>query len=443
MNAFIDLGKCRDYVTVSIDEKQYRIRLSGTMKQPYFCGKDVCAILEQKDVKYALKTHVPNKYKKELSSFHREMALKDYNLGGGNPPPQIVVADTHRLGKSEITFREGQTVYISEPGLYSLIMNSKTKFATTFQELVLETILPSIREYGSFQMEQQLVEKMNQLSIKEKSEEKLKQQAQLDRAAREIAEQQGQMCLEALEIEKFERSLEQQYTNKLRDIVTIMKTKQRDQIIYIATTKAYAKQNRFKIGGVKSRTLLKGRLATYNTGRPVGDKMYFAYISETTDYQHLEQRVKKIIGDHIDADEMYCLHYDSLHPLIEYLADRFNEEVEHHRTLFESLVKETISKAPRVPEPILLNGAEFRKIRNGEVVSVQRADFDGLTEEERIDFVRSVFEEFCVFRGDLSNLQRKEFEYYVADQHKTKFSKRTLWSVTKVVAEGLKRRIKY
>jgi predicted nuclease with TOPRIM domain len=232
------------------------------------------------------------------------------------------------------------------------------------------------------------------LSIKEKLEEKLKQQSQLDRAAREIAEQQGQFCQEALEAEKYERNLDQQYTNKLRDIVTIMKTKQRDQIIYIATTKAYAKQNRFKVGGVKSRALLKGRLATYNTGRPVGDKMYFAYISETTDYQHLEQRVKKIIGDHIDADEMYSLHYDSLHPLIEYLADRFNEEVHHHRTLFESLVKETISKAPRVPEPILLNGAEFRKIRNGEVVSVQRADFDELSDDERVDFVRTCSKSF-------------------------------------------------
>jgi predicted Zn-dependent protease len=299
-------------------------------------------------------------------------------------------------------------------------MHSRAPFAEAFQDLVYETILPSIRKYGCYQLEQQLAESMSQLAIKEQSEENLKRQLQLDREA--LGEAQKN-----LEHEQYERDLDQRYTNKLRDIVTVMKAKQRDQIIYIATTKAYAKQNRFKVGGVKSRTLLKGRLATYNTGRPIGDKMYFAYISETTDYQHLEQRVKKIIGDHIDADEMYSLHYDSLHPLIEYLADRFNEEVEHHRTLFESLVKETISKAPRVPEPILLNGAEFRKIRNGEVVLVQRADFDGLSEDER----------------DLSNLQRKEFEDYVADQHKTKFSKRTLWNVTKVVAEGLKRRIKY
>jgi prophage antirepressor-like protein len=144
MNALIDLRKCRDYMSVSIDEKQYTIKLAGTIKYPYFCGKDVCDILEQKDSKYALKTHVPSKYKKELSTFY---STKDHNLGGGISPPQIMGSDTHRLGKSLITFREGQTVYISESGLYSLIMNSKTKFATTFQELVLETILPSIREY--------------------------------------------------------------------------------------------------------------------------------------------------------------------------------------------------------------------------------------------------------------------------------------------------------
>jgi hypothetical protein len=65
------------------------------------------------------------------------------------------------------------------------------------------------------------------------------------------------------ELEKAER-----FTNKLRAII---KSRQKDQIIYIATTNAYARQNRFKIGGVKSRSLLKSRLATYNSGRPVGD----------------------------------------------------------------------------------------------------------------------------------------------------------------------------
>ena len=195
-----------------------------------------------------------------------------------------------------------------------------------------------------------------------------------------------------------------------------MKSKQKDQIIYIATTKAYANQNRFKVGGVKSRALLRGRLSTYNTGRPIGDKMYFAFITETTDYQHLEQRVKRVIGDHIDTNEMYNLHYDSLQPLVEYLSDRFDEEVAYHKSLFETLVKDTVTKDPRVPEPILLNGAEFRKIRNGQVVSVQLLDFDEMSEEDKSDFVKEVLEEFSVLKGE-EPLKRKEFEMYVSNNH--------------------------
>jgi hypothetical protein len=38
----------------------------------YFCGKDVCGILDHKNSKYALQTHVPLKYKKDLSYFYGE-----------------------------------------------------------------------------------------------------------------------------------------------------------------------------------------------------------------------------------------------------------------------------------------------------------------------------------------------------------------------------------
>jgi prophage antirepressor-like protein len=80
MNALIDLGKCREHMTVEFNEKKYRVKLSGTIKQPYFCGKDLCDILDHKDSKYALKTHVPLKYKKELSYFYGQ---NNQNRGGG------------------------------------------------------------------------------------------------------------------------------------------------------------------------------------------------------------------------------------------------------------------------------------------------------------------------------------------------------------------------
>lgn len=131
MNALIDLNQCREFMTVNINGKDHPIKLAGTIKQPYFCGKDICEILDHKDSKYALKTHVPPKYKKELTYFYGQ---KNVDLRGGNPPPQNMVICSHNiLGKDKITFREGQTIYVSEPGLYALIMNSKTMFASIFQ----------------------------------------------------------------------------------------------------------------------------------------------------------------------------------------------------------------------------------------------------------------------------------------------------------------------
>jgi prophage antirepressor-like protein len=58
------------------------------------------------------------------------------------------------ISSSKPSYNEGKSVYVSEPGLYSLIMKSRTSFAETFQDFVYEQILPSIRKKGRFQLEQ-------------------------------------------------------------------------------------------------------------------------------------------------------------------------------------------------------------------------------------------------------------------------------------------------
>ena len=40
-----------------------------------------------------------------------------------------------------------QAIFISEPGLYSLIFRSKLETAKMFQDLVFSKVLPSIRKY--------------------------------------------------------------------------------------------------------------------------------------------------------------------------------------------------------------------------------------------------------------------------------------------------------
>jgi prophage antirepressor-like protein len=163
MNTLIDLGKCREYMTVTIGGKDHQIKLAGSIEDPYFCGKDVCKVLGYSNTKKALEIHVKSKYKKDLGSF--------------DPKELGPILGPNSLGSNEpLTYHTGKVVYVNEPGLYSLIMHSKASFAEEFQDMVYETILPSIRKYGSYQVETQLSSVMEQLAIKEKHEEELKDQ---------------------------------------------------------------------------------------------------------------------------------------------------------------------------------------------------------------------------------------------------------------------------
>jgi len=130
-----------NYVQFDFQNKPgQKIKIVGTFDDPYFCGKDVCAILEHKDIKrtlYDLDTY----YKKDLQTIIDEVV-------GANPTTSICVVN---FG---ISYNDGKAVYVSEPGLYALIMKSKTHFAKTFQKFVYEQILPSIRKRGRFQLEQ-------------------------------------------------------------------------------------------------------------------------------------------------------------------------------------------------------------------------------------------------------------------------------------------------
>jgi prophage antirepressor-like protein len=54
-------------MTVAIDNKQHRIKLVGTVDDPYFCGKDVCNVLGYEAPSKALRRHVDEEDKNILS----------------------------------------------------------------------------------------------------------------------------------------------------------------------------------------------------------------------------------------------------------------------------------------------------------------------------------------------------------------------------------------
>ncbi|CCU55668.1 N1R/p28-like protein [Choristoneura biennis entomopoxvirus] len=102
------------------------INVVGNIDNPWFCGKDVLEILEY-----------------DISSFKKRLQkLKEsYKKSYGRLLEELGVVATPNL-----KYHDSKIIYVNEAGLYSLIMNSKLESAKSFQEYVLEVLLPSIRK---------------------------------------------------------------------------------------------------------------------------------------------------------------------------------------------------------------------------------------------------------------------------------------------------------
>ncbi len=94
--------------------------------EPWFRGAEAAATLGYKNTRKAIIDHVDNEDKTTMQNFGSNSALPLTN-------PNELAA-----------------VYISESGLYSLIMRSKLPCAKLFQRWVLKDVLPAIRRTGSY-----------------------------------------------------------------------------------------------------------------------------------------------------------------------------------------------------------------------------------------------------------------------------------------------------
>jgi prophage antirepressor-like protein len=331
MNALIDLTKCREYLTINIGGRDQQVRLCGTITDPYFCGRDVCEVLGYKNPKKALLTHIKTKHKKELVEMVGPTVGPTY-LGSLKP----------------LTYNEGKAVYINEPGLYSLIMNSDAPFAEEFQDMVYETILPSIRKYGSYQVENQLSVAMEKLAIKEKSEEEL--QERLEHAKQEAEEYK-------------------QYALTLKDLAISDQKRPLNDVIYISTSRAYAGHNRYKVGGVEGMEKLKPRFSGYNGRSSVDDEWYYSDIFKVANFRAAEKRIEDVLGRFRERKnkEIYVLHYSDLRRYVEWICEHYEDEIEEFNKELDVLIS-NLNKhklRPIIPPPYQGTSATITRIVDG------------------------------------------------------------------------------
>jgi len=115
----------------NITFEDLNIRMGGTKEKPLFCAKDVCRLLT---------VHTDSwRYLEE----NQRVRLISITNGG----PQ-------------------KMVFVTESGLYMLIMKSRKPEAIQFQNWVCDKVLPSIRKFGTYPPPDEVVRNDKRLYIK-------------------------------------------------------------------------------------------------------------------------------------------------------------------------------------------------------------------------------------------------------------------------------------
>lgn len=131
-NNYIEFGKSQINVIIDDNEKLW------------FNAIDVTHALGYIDSRDAIRTHTSITDRKALNKIKYSIKIK----------------------------KHPQSIYLSEAGLYKLILRSKMKTAKKFSDWVTNDVLPSIRKYGNYKMkkdfEKQRIDLMERINYLEK-----------------------------------------------------------------------------------------------------------------------------------------------------------------------------------------------------------------------------------------------------------------------------------
>jgi prophage antirepressor-like protein len=271
---------------------------------PYFCGRDVCTILEHSDYRKAMHMYIDDECKLSLGQL-------------------LVVDKTSTTSKTHnnLKYNDLKATYINEEGLYRLMFHCKLPVAKKFQKWIFKEVLPTIRKTGKFELKNALKSKENELAlamerlaIKDKSEEELQRQLEQEKLRAEKAEKEAEE--------------QRQYSLILKELAINDQKRPLDERIYISTSKAYAGHNRFKVGGVEGMDKLKSRFSGYNGRSSVDDMWYYSDLFKVANFKAAEKRIEDVLGRFRERKnkEIYVLHYSDLRRYVEWICDHYEDE---------------------------------------------------------------------------------------------------------------------
>jgi hypothetical protein len=196
---------------------------------------------------------------------------------------------------------------------------------------------------------------MEQLAIRDRSEEELQRQLEQAKDAQLKAEKEAEE--------------HRQYALVLKEIAINDQKRPLNEIIYISTSKAYANQNRFKVGGVESMDKLKPRFAGYNGRSSIDDEWFYSDIFKVANFRACEKRIEDVLGRFREkkSKEIYVMHYTNLRQHIEWICEHYEDEIEKFNEELDMLISNLNRHhlRPVVPKPYQGTSATITRIVDG------------------------------------------------------------------------------
>ena len=429
----MNLNECREHLTLTLEcGRSQKVKLMGTTADPYFCGKDVCELLGYSDIKQALQHNVDEEDKKDLKSL--------IELGVRHTPNSMVLGN-HNIS---VGYHDGKAIYVNEPGLYSLILSSKAPFAKAFKKLVCGTILPSIRLYGSYEVNQQFKLKdeaisnaMAQLTIRDQSEAVLREE--LERKAEELRlKDEAEAQLKA-ELQK-EHENHKRVVKRMIDFHKATVKVEPKEYVYISTTDPYQQRNVYKVGGVAEFKGLRSRRSQYHSGSLDEDRSYYIHIRKVVSYRVIEDMLKSCIGSFRQnlTGELYIIPIDWLIKIVDAAVDgneSFLAFVNENRS---TMVNDVLNKEPTIKPPIELERVSLLYERHGEEPQELSTTIDP-------ELIQNLTDAFDTFEPHDNLVKRREFEEHLFRLNPTIATqpKRPLWKSIKLIGASINQNLRF
>jgi hypothetical protein len=235
--------------------------------------------------------------------------------------------------------------------------------------------------------------------LKEVAEkEGVKTRAMLDRAQKEREE-----ALEREQLAQAAYEKERRTNVRLKNVVVSNRKFTFTEVAYIVTTRHLAMNKRFKMGGVNSRSALKGRLSTYKGLTDVQEPAYFCFTINVSNYETVEIRVKEILTkfrvNNGTRKEMFNIDFRDLKNIVEHVAKNNNCELEDFNMNIDGIIERLYSDDdPFIPEPLSENVFTVTRTEYGHVTDART--FEGV-DDELNEVTKRVFEEVDKYIGTL------------------------------------------